>query len=200
MIDLQPVLPIVVIDDAARAGELARTLVEAGIAQVEVTLRTPAAIEAIAAMSATPGLRIGAGTVLTAHDVDAAVDAGASFVVSPGSIPDVLDRARELGVEAMPGVATATEIAHAIRLGFRTMKLFPAEPLGGTAAVAAFAAVFPDVSFVPPGGIDAARAQDYLALPAVVAVGGSWMVPRSALATGDFARIDELCRAARSLW
>ncbi|MBN9155140.1 MAG: bifunctional 4-hydroxy-2-oxoglutarate aldolase/2-dehydro-3-deoxy-phosphogluconate aldolase [Microbacterium sp.] len=193
---LEPILPIVVIDDADRAAGLAETLVAAGVGQVEVTLRTPAALEAIRIMAQTRGLRVGAGTVLTAHQVDAAADAGASFVISPGTVDDVRERAQERGIDAIPGVATATEILRARALGHRILKLFPAEPLGGVAAVGAFAAVFPDVTFIPTGGIDATRAAAYLALPSVAAVGGSWMVPRAAIADGDLVAVAELCRAA----
>jgi 2-dehydro-3-deoxyphosphogluconate aldolase/(4S)-4-hydroxy-2-oxoglutarate aldolase len=171
-------------------------LVAAGIRQAEVTLRTPASLSALRILAQTPGLLVGAGTVLDASQVDDAVDAGAAFVVSPGLADDVITRSRERGVPVIPGIATATELMRARVLGLRTVKFFPAEPLGGTPAVSALAAVFPDISFIPTGGIDRDRTARYLALPSVIAVGGSWMVPRAAIAAGDFSTVEGLCRQA----
>lgn len=191
-----PILPVVVIDDAARAEPLGRALLAGGIRQAEVTFRTPAAVDALRILAAMPGLRTGAGTVLTAEQADAAIDAGASFVVSPGLADDVVAACVARSVPVVPGVVTPTEAMRARALGLRTVKFFPAEASGGPAAVAALASVFPDLRFVPTGGIDASRAAAYRELPSVEAVGGSWMVPRAAIAAGDFETIEELCRTA----
>ncbi|MGH1527021.1 bifunctional 4-hydroxy-2-oxoglutarate aldolase/2-dehydro-3-deoxy-phosphogluconate aldolase [Leifsonia sp. L25] len=196
MTAFDPILPVVVIDDARDAEPLARALLAGGIRQAEITLRTGAALGALRTMSGVPGLRVGAGTVLEPQQAEAAIDAGATFVVSPGLADAVVAACERRGVQAVPGVATATEAMRARALGLRTVKFFPAESSGGPAAISAMASVFPELAFVPTGGIDAARAAAYLALPAVVAVGGSWMVPRAAIAAGDFDAIESLCRAA----
>jgi 2-dehydro-3-deoxyphosphogluconate aldolase/(4S)-4-hydroxy-2-oxoglutarate aldolase len=196
MRELGPILPVLVIDDPQVAEPLGRALLASGIGQVEVTLRTGAALDALRILAAIPGLRVGAGTVLSAVQADAAAEAGAQFLVSPGLSDEVLSAARAAGIPAVPGIATATELMRARSHGLRTVKFFPAEQSGGRAAVAALAAVFPDVSFVPTGGIDADRARDYLRHPSVVAVGGSWMVPRDAIASGDIPRVEALCREA----
>ena len=196
MIALDPILPVIVIDRAEDAEPLGRALLAGGIRQAEITLRTPAALDALRLMAGIPGMRAGAGTVLDARQAEAVLDAGASFVVSPGLAEDVVAVCAERGVAVVPGVATATEVMRARRLGLRTVKFFPAESSGGTAALSALASVFPDMRFVPTGGIDGTRARDYAALPSVVAVGGSWMVPRAAIAAGDFALVEELCRGA----
>ncbi|MFP3464081.1 bifunctional 4-hydroxy-2-oxoglutarate aldolase/2-dehydro-3-deoxy-phosphogluconate aldolase [Leifsonia sp. SIMBA_070] len=196
MTPFEKILPVVVLDSVAAAEPLGAALLAAGIHQVEVTLRTPAALEAIRILAAEPRLRVGAGTVLDGAQLDATVDAGAAFVVSPGLIEEVVERGRERGIPVVPGIATATELARARSLGLRTVKFFPAEPLGGPAAIAALASVFPEMSFVPTGGIGPRSAAGYLALPAVVAVGGSWMVPRPALASGDFGAVERLSREA----
>lgn len=196
MIALCPLLPVVVIDRAEDAVPLGRALLAGGIRQVEVTLRTPAAVDALRALSGLDGLLVGAGTVLDPEQVDAVVDAGACFVVSPGLSEGVLAACERRGVDAVPGVATATELMRARSLGLRTVKFFPAESSGGPGAIAAFSSVFPELRFVPTGGIGADRAADYAALPSVVAVGGSWMVPRAAVAAGDFATVERLSRQA----
>jgi 2-dehydro-3-deoxyphosphogluconate aldolase/(4S)-4-hydroxy-2-oxoglutarate aldolase len=142
---------------------------------------------------------VGAGTVLNAAQLDQAVNAGAQFIVSPGSTPALLDRAAETGTWLIPGVATASEVLLALERGLTLLKLFPAAALGGPAAVKALAGPFPDVRFVPTGGISAANLADYLSLPAVSAVGGSWMVPRSAIARQDFATVERLAAEANQL-
>jgi 2-dehydro-3-deoxyphosphogluconate aldolase/(4S)-4-hydroxy-2-oxoglutarate aldolase len=189
-------VPVVVLDDAARADPLAQALLEGGLPVAEVTFRTDAAAEAIAWLSGRGDVLVGAGTVLTPEQVDLAVDAGASFVVSPGLSRAVVERCRERGVTALPGAVTATEIQAALELGITTVKFFPARASGGVEAVKALSAPFPGVRFVPTGGIDADDCAEYLRLPSVLAVGGSWMVPRKAIADGDFDRIRELTRAA----
>ncbi|TDC01535.1 bifunctional 4-hydroxy-2-oxoglutarate aldolase/2-dehydro-3-deoxy-phosphogluconate aldolase [Micromonospora fluostatini] len=187
-------VPVVVLDDAASAEPLADALATGGLPIAEVTFRTPVAAEAIARMAAHGGVTVGAGTVTTPEQVDVAVEAGARFVVSPGFSAAVVRRCQEHGVTALPGAVTATEVIAALDAGVSTLKFFPAGTSGGAAAVAALSAPFGQVSFVPTGGIDAVTAADYLALPSVLAVGGSWMVPRSALAAGEFEKVTRLVR------
>lgn len=190
-------LPVVVLDDAAAAVPVAEALVAGGVPIIEVTLRTPVAMEAIRAISeAVPDIHLGAGTVLTTDQVDAAVDAGATFLVSPGLSAEVLARAAERGVVAIPGVATASEIQQALSLGHTRMKFFPAATSGGAAAVKAFASPFQAATFVPTGGITAETAASYLELSNVLAVGGSWIVDRGAVAAGEFHRIEAAAVAA----
>jgi len=177
------VLPVVVIGDAAGAAALARDLAEGGVPCAEVTFRTPAAAEAIKAMAEVPGFLVGAGTVVTPEQVDVAVAAGAAFVVSPGLDDFVATRAAELGVPYVPGVATATEVMRARAAGFAVQKLFPAAQLGGASFVAALAGPFPDVSFVPSGGVAIGDAASYR-LASVLAVSTSWIAPRGDVAAG----------------
>ena len=185
-------VPVVVLDDAADAYGLAGALVAGGLPVAEVTFRTAAAPDAIAAMAARGDILVGAGTVLTAEQVNQAVAAGARFVVSPGLSRAVVERCAELGVLALPGAVTATEVQAALELGLSTVKFFPAGTSGGPAAIKALAAPFSDVQFVPTGGVGPANLADYLAIPAVAAVGGSWMVPRERVKAGDFAGIQQL--------
>jgi 2-dehydro-3-deoxyphosphogluconate aldolase/(4S)-4-hydroxy-2-oxoglutarate aldolase len=183
------IIPVVVLENAAAAAPLAEALLAGGLHTVEVTFRTTAAESAIRAMSAYPELHVGAGTALTPGQVDRAVEAGARFVVTPGFGPAVVARCRKRGVPVYPGVATATEIQMALDAGLETVKFFPAEQLGGPAMVKALAAPFRSVRFIPTGGISAANMRGYLDLPAVVAVGGSWMVAADLIAAGDWATI-----------
>lgn len=178
-------VPVVVLDDAADADPLAAALTAGGLPIAEVTLRTEAALSGLRRMAARGDLLVGAGTVLSPVQVDRAVEAGAAFVVSPGLSPAVVRRCAELGVPAFPGAVTATEIQAALELGITTVKFFPAETSGGVAAITALAAPFPDVRFIPTGGIDLNNLADYLRQPAVLAVGGSWMVPRAAIRGRD---------------
>lgn len=182
-------LPVVVIDDAAAAAPLANALVDGGLPIAEVTFRTRAAPKAIRALATDGRVLVGAGTVFTNTQVDEAVDAGAQFIVSPGFSKAVVDRCVKRGVVPLPGVATATEIQAVLETGFNTMKLFPAENCGGIPAIKALAGPFGHVQFVPTGGIGPNNLTDYLALPSVTAVGGSWMVPREAIASGRFEEI-----------
>ena len=173
---LGSVIPVIVIDDAATARPLGERLVASGMPALEVTLRTPAALDAIRAMAAVPGAVVGAGTVLDAAQLDAAIDAGAKFIVSPG-LADRLGRAAiERGIPFLPGIATAADIMRGLDLGLDRFKFFPAVASGGIAALKALAAPFGHVRFCPTGGITAATAPEWLALPSVVCVGGSWMV------------------------
>lgn len=190
------VVPVITIDDASRAVDLASALAAGGIDCAEVTLRTPAGLAAIAAIAAAlPTFTIGAGTVITPADVDRVTDAGAQFVVSPGFDEAVVDRARELGALPVPGVATATEVQRALRAGLDHLKLFPAAQLGGRAMVDALAAPFPSLRLLPSGGVTAENAADYAASPAVFAVSGSWMATRAMIAAADWPAITRLSAA-----
>lgn len=193
------IVPVVVIDDAGQAPRLGGALVDGGLPLVEVTLRTAAATDAIRALTDVPGLLVGAGTVLTAAQVDVAVAAGARFVVSPGTSRAVVERCAERGVLALPGAVTATEVQAALELGVDTVKVFPAAACGGSELIRALAAPFAGVRFVPTGGIGPRTLADYLELPSVTAVGGSWMVPRDAVGAGDTGTIRRLVADAVSL-
>lgn len=190
------ILPVVVINDAARASALGEALVAGGIPVAEVTFRTDAAVAAIRAMASNSELLVGAGTVLTSGQVDRAAEAGARFIVSPGFSLDVVRRAQEHGLPIFPGAVTPTEIIAALDAGLTTLKFFPANIYGGPAALKALGAPFPQVRFIPTGGVSPANVAEYLALPNVAAVGGSWMVPAHAIHAGDFNTIERLCREA----
>lgn len=192
-------VPVVVLDEAADAGPLAEALVTGGLPVAEVTFRTPAAGEAIRAMADRADVLVGAGTVLTREQVDEAVAAGASYVVSPGLSRAVVERCAEHGVLALPGAVTATEVQAALELGLSTVKFFPAGTSGGAPAIAALAAPFAGVRFVPTGGVGRSNVAEYLAVDAVPAVGGSWMVPRDRIRAGDFAAVRRLTAEAVAL-
>ncbi len=192
-------VPVVVLDSASDAGPLGAALVAGGLPVAEVTFRTAAAEDAIRAMSDRGDMIVGAGTVLTVEQVDRAVAAGARYIVSPGLSRAVVERCGEHGVVALPGAVTATEIQAALELGITTVKFFPAATSGGAAAIAALSAPFGAVRFVPTGGIGPGNVQDYLRLAAVLAIGGSWMVPRDRIASRDFAGITRLTAAAVEL-
>ena len=193
------IVPVIVITDEASALPLGRCLVENGMPVAEVTLRTPAALSSIRRMCEVPGLQVGAGTVLTVDQATAAVDAGACFLVSPGLHEDVIRYAQSVNVPIIPGIATPSEMARAISLGLDLVKFFPAEALGGVRLLKAIGSVYPDVAVMPTGGISPSNISGYLDLPNVVACGGSWMIPASELAAGDFEKIGELVRAASEL-
>ena len=190
------IVPVVVLADAARAEGLADALVAGGLTVAEVTFRTPAAEEAIRRMSKHPDLVVGAGTVVRAKQVDEAVDAGARFVVSPGLSRPVVERARDRGVPVLPGVVTPSEVIAALDLGIDTLKFFPAAQYGGVATLRALAAPFPGVRFVPTGGVSLQNLTDYLSLPHVPAVGGSWMVRPELADAGDFDAVTTLTAQA----
>lgn len=196
-----PVIPVVVIDDAADAPALAAALLRGGIRVAEITLRTPAGLDAIRAISrdSDPAFTVGAGTVLDVDQFDVAVAAGAAFVVSPGLDPAIVERAHRRGIEVLPGIATATEVQHARRLGVRTVKFFPADRLGGLATISALAAPFSGMAFVPSGGVSAANMTEYLAHASIPAVSGSWMVARKLIVGREFDRIETLSREAMSM-
>ncbi len=191
------VIPVLTIEQEADALPLARALGEGGLRVIEIALRTPAATAAIAAIRRElPHIVVGAGTLLRAADVAAAVHAGAKFLVSPGTTPELAASALASELPYLPGVATPSEVMAARALGLCLMKLFPAEALGGIGFVRALAPVFPGVAFCPTGGIDESDAADYLALPNVAMVGGSWMAPKDAVAAGDWPRIRRLAERA----
>ena len=193
------VVPVVVVDDSAVAIDLVAALKAGGISCAEITLRTPAGIASIAAVAEIPDFVVGAGTVLNAAQVDECADAGARFVVSPGFDDEVVERAQGRGLAVIPGIATATELQRAAKAGLKAVKFFPADRLGGLPAIAALAGPFPEMKFMPSGGVTLENFASYLEHPAVFAVGGSWMVPRAALAAGDFGRIRQLSAEAIEL-
>ena len=185
------------VDEAVHVGE---ALLRGGLPVIEVTLRTPIAIEALAAIvKALPDAIVGAGTVLDRDTFREAVRAGAKFVVSPGATPELLAAAAGHGVPLLPGVQTASEVMAGLAAGLDTFKFFPAVPAGGVAMLQAFAGPFPHVRFCPTGGIAASTAGEFLALSNVLCVGGSWLTPRDALAAGDWAAVERLARAATAL-
>jgi 2-dehydro-3-deoxyphosphogluconate aldolase / (4S)-4-hydroxy-2-oxoglutarate aldolase len=195
-----PVVPVLTIDSVATALPLARALVAGGIAVLEITLRTPAALEAIRAIAGeVEGVVVGAGTVLTPAQYRTAERAGARFVVSPGASPALIGAAAASSVPFLPGAATASEVMRLLEHGYRCLKFFPAEPAGGIPYLRALAAPLPEARFCPTGGIDLERAPGYLALPNVLCVGGSWLAPRDAVVAGDWRRISGLARAAAAL-
>ena len=195
-----PVIPVIVLNDVALAVPLARALVAGGIRMLEVTLRTPQALPCIEAIArAVPEAVVGAGTVRSRSDAQAAAMAGARFAVSPGYTQSLGHACRDLGLALLPGVATGSEIMMAQEDGFTELKFFPAMQAGGTALLKAWSGPFFDVRFCPTGGVTLQNAPEFLALPNVVCVGGSWLVPPEALALGDWARITELARATLAL-
>jgi 2-dehydro-3-deoxyphosphogluconate aldolase / (4S)-4-hydroxy-2-oxoglutarate aldolase len=192
------IIPVLTVPSAAMAGPLAEALAAGGARCVEVTFRNPAAEDVLRTMAAHGGLSVGAGTVLTPEQAERAVAAGAGFVVSPGFDADVVERCRQLDVPVVPGVATATELQAALKSGVETVKLFPAERLGGVATLAALAAPFPGVRFIPTGGIGPDQVSGYLSHPAVLAVGGSWMASTGHLERGDYSAIRRITAEAMS--
>jgi 2-dehydro-3-deoxyphosphogluconate aldolase/(4S)-4-hydroxy-2-oxoglutarate aldolase len=196
---LAPVVPVLVIDDLALAAPLARALVAGGLPALEVTLRTPCALDAIRAMSEVEGGLVGAGTLLTPADVKAAKAAGAKFGVSPGATDRIIGACEDEGLALLPGGATASEIMMLLERGFSVQKFFPAEQAGGAAYLKSIGAPIPQVSFCPTGGISLAIAPDYLALKNILCVGGSWVAPKDAMARGDWAAVETLARQAAGL-
>lgn len=178
LLRLAPVVPVLVVEDAADAGPIAEALVAGGLPLLEVTLRTPAALEVIREMAAVPGAVVGAGTVVSPSQLEAAVAAGSRFIVSPGLTEEVARAAIAMKIPFLPGVASASDMMRGLALGLDRFKFFPAVPAGGLPLLSALAAPFPDVRFCPTGGIREETAADWLSHPAVLAVGGSWLVPR----------------------
>ncbi len=199
-LSLTPVLPVAVLADAGAAAPLARALLAGGVRSIEIAMRTPAALEAMrVAAKAAPDLVIGAGTVLSEQDLHAAADSGARYALSPGATPELLRAARNGPIPLIPGIATASEIMRGLELGYTCFKFFPAEQLGGVAALKALAAPLPAARFCPTGGIGQGQACAYLALGNVLCVGGSWVAPAEMIAAGDWAGIEALARRAAAL-
>jgi 2-dehydro-3-deoxyphosphogluconate aldolase/(4S)-4-hydroxy-2-oxoglutarate aldolase len=196
---LAPVIPVLVIEDIAHARPLAEALVAGGLPALEVTLRTDCALDAIAAMAQVDGAVLGAGTVLSAAQMADARAAGARFAVAPGATPALIDAARVHELPLLPGAQTCSEVMTLLEQGYSVQKFFPAEAIGGAAALKAIAGPLPQVTFCPTGGITVARAPDYLSLPNVACVGGSWVAPKADMAAGDWAAITDLARAAAQL-
>lgn len=192
-------IPVIVLDSANDASPLAESLIEGGLPVAEVTMRTPAALEAMKEMGKHSEILLGAGTVCTADQVDQAVDAGARYIICPGFHEEVVQRCQELGVLVIPGVITPTDIAKAMSYGLNIVKFFPAEAFGGASTLKAMAAPYGDMRFVPTGGINANNVSNYLEIPSVAACGGSWMVDRKLIQSGDFSQITTLVRDAVTL-
>lgn len=190
------IVPVVAISDASKAAELASALFAGGLPIAEITLRTPASLEALKIAANNKDLFVGVGSLRTGEDLKKAIDAGARFAVSAGFSPSVAAEASKQGIPYFPGVSTPTEMLQAINEGITTLKFFPAETLGGVNALKAMAAPFPGISFMPTGGITAANAREYLQLSSVVAVGGSWMVAQKLVDAGDFEAIISLTKEA----
>lgn len=193
------VIPVLVVKDTAQAKPLAEALVAGGLKVLEVTLRTPAALEVIRLMSEVPGSQVGAGTVLTLADVKAAKAAGAQFAVSPGATADLVKAALDEGLPLLPGASTASEVMRLMELGLDTLKFFPAEAAGGVPMLKSLHGPLPKVMFCPTGGITEKTAVNYLALPNVMCVGGSWVTPDNLLQAGDWQAVQALAQAAQAL-
>ncbi|GAB3855384.1 bifunctional 4-hydroxy-2-oxoglutarate aldolase/2-dehydro-3-deoxy-phosphogluconate aldolase [Nocardioides maradonensis] len=200
VLDAVPVMPVVVVDDLATAVPLARALVDGGLPAIELTLRTPVALDAIRAIAAEiPEILLGAGTVTTPEQAAAAADAGARFLVSPGATPRLLDAMSGTGLPFLAGTSTISEVLAVLEAGRTEMKFFPAEASGGAAYLKAVAGPLPQARFCPTGGITPASAPAYLALPNVGCVGGTWITPADAVAAGDWERISKLAAEAAAL-
>lgn len=200
VLDLAPVIPVVVLDDAAAAVPLARALVEGGLPAIEVTLRTPAGLEAITRIAAeVPDAVVGAGTVVRPQDAERSAAAGARFLVSPGCTPRLRAAMAATGLPFLPGVATASEAVALLEDGVTALKFFPAQAAGGTAYLKSLAGPLPQARFCPTGGITPGNAAEYLALPNVGCVGGSWLTPADAVRSGDWDRIRKLAAEAAAL-
>jgi 2-dehydro-3-deoxyphosphogluconate aldolase/(4S)-4-hydroxy-2-oxoglutarate aldolase len=196
---LAPVIPVLVVDDAAQAQGLAQALVTGGLPVLEVTLRTEAALDVIREMARVEGGVVGAGTLLTPKDVQAAVDAGAKFGVSPGATDTVLSACEEAGLPLLPGAATSSEVMRLLERGYTVQKFFPAEANGGAPALKAIGAPIPQVKFCPTGGVSMKNVGDYLGLSNVLCCGGSWVAPKDKVAAGDWAAIEALAAEAAAL-
>ena len=195
------VVPVVVLDDAEQAVPTAKALLKGGINAMEITFRTAAAKASIAKVAAeVPEMIVGAGTVVNVEQLHDAVEAGAKFIVSPGSDADVISEAAKLGVAMIPGVVTPSEIIMGLKLGVKVFKFFPAETFGGLKTLKALSGPFPQIKFIPTGGISQANAADYFKNPKVLAVGGSWMVSKDMVNAGDFDGITEKSAAATALY
>ncbi|KPF60388.1 MAG: 2-dehydro-3-deoxy-phosphogluconate aldolase [Alphaproteobacteria bacterium] len=197
---LQPVVPVLIVEDAKTAVPLARALVAGGLKAIEITLRTDAALEAVRLVAQeVEGAVVGAGTILNAAHYAAAVDAGSQFIVSPGTTQELLDVARSSDIPLLPGAATASEVMALREEGYKVLKFFPAEQAGGAAYLKALSSPLAGTLFCPTGGISLKNAMDYLSLPNVVCVGGSWVAPKELVSAGDWAGITKLASEASAL-
>ncbi len=195
-----PVIPVIVIEELAQAVPLARALVAGGVRVLEVTLRTAPALEAIRLIAReVPDAIVGVGTLTRPQDFKDALDAGAQFGVSPGLTPAMIEAAHQTKLPLLPGVFTPSDVIAARLAGFRELKLFPARQAGGIGMLKALGGPFPDVMFCPTGGVSAENAPDFLALPNVACVGGSWLVPKAAVTSGDWGKITALAKEASAL-
>ena len=195
------VVPVVVLEDAAQAVPTAKALLKGGINAMEITFRTAAARDSIANVAReVPEMIVGAGTVINVEQLHAAVEAGAKFIVSPGSDADIIKEAMKLDVAVTPGVVTPSEIMLGLRLGVKVFKFFPAESFGGLKTIKALCGPFPQIRIIPTGGISQANVADYFRNPKIVAVGGSWMCTKDMISAGDFDAITEKSRAATDLF
>lgn len=199
ILTLAPVVPVIILDDVNAARGLAEALVAGGLPILEVTLRTPNALKVMEEMGKVTGAVVGSGTVRSAELMRQSVDAGCQFMVSPGASPGLLDAAEDVAIPLLPGIGTPTEAMAAAERGYSFLKFFPAEAMGGVPVLKAFASPLPDITFCPTGGIDLEKAKAYLALSNVICVGGSWIIPNDAIASGDFRRIESLARQASAL-
>lgn len=200
ILDVVPVMPVVVVDDLATAVPIARALIAGGLPAIELTLRTPVALDALRAIAAeVPEILLGAGTITTPGQAVAAVKAGARFLVSPGSTPSLLAAMTDTGVPFLPGTSTVSEVLAVLESGLSEMKFFPAEAAGGAPYLRSVAGPLPQARFCPTGGITAASAPSYLALSNVGCVGGSWITPADAVAAGDWERVSRLAAEAAAL-
>jgi 2-dehydro-3-deoxyphosphogluconate aldolase/(4S)-4-hydroxy-2-oxoglutarate aldolase len=200
LLRLAPVVPVLIVEHVDHALPLARALVKGGLPLLEITLRTPAALDAIEAIAGeVDGAVVGAGTVLNSEQLETVAKRGAKFAVSPGVTDNLLAAANNIPCPLLPGTATASDVMRLLDHGFDFMKFFPAEPAGGRAYLKALASPLPAAAFCPTGGIGPGNAKDYLALPNVICVGGSWVAPAKAVATGDWATIENLARGAVNL-
>lgn len=199
LMQVAPVIPVLVIDDIAHARPLAEALVAGGLRVLEITLRTPVALEAMKAMTDVPGAIVGVGTALNGNDLKRAQDHGAQFAVSPGYTHELGEAARDRDMPLLPGIMTPADIMRARDGGYTELKFFPASQAGGPALLKAFSGPFVDTVFCPTGGISAATAKDYLALSSVLCVGGSWVAPKAMLESGDWAGITALAKEAQLL-
>lgn len=197
--NLAPIVPVLVVSDVAHARPLAEALVAGGLPALEVTLRTPAALDAICEMAAVKGGIVGAGTLITPNDVRAAKDAGALFGVSPGATDELLAACEEADLPLLPGAATATEAMRLLARGYDMLKFFPAEASGGAPALKAIGAPLPQISFCPTGGVSPQNIQTYLSLPNVICAGGSWVAPEHMVTAGKWDGIEGLARAASQM-
>lgn len=200
VLQVSPVIPVVTIDDPQRAVPVAQALADGGVRIIELTLRTESALASLELIAReVPDVLLGAGTILTPRQADAAVEAGAQFLVSPGVTPSLLKHMLSLGVPVLPGVATVGEVMAVMEEGLTAMKFFPAAPAGGPAYLAAIGAPIPEVRFCPTGGVSFASAPEYLRLPNVSCVGGSWLTPREAVDSQDWGRITQLAHETKGL-